>query len=148
MHPVSTDLPRDCYRFTHTIGVELWLTRADVMLMAKCAQHHYDGVCKGLVSVADGPGRKNGLLTIMLLFNLAEEAAAVVTLNLRELDTLLKTLEQAHPLSQLPPNAKHRVDPGAAFDVTRRLRMAFNAAGEEWARQRAARTNHIFPHLS
>ncbi len=140
----TSPLPPDAYAFDYTIGVTLWLTRADIDLLILCAKHHYDGVCQEM-GLAGGEqslksywkASRNGKLVILRDAYLSDEGErTAASLTQREIDTMLKILEMRH----FVPG----VDMELAGFLQRRLQEAFQAINCEYYRLRLEKKSHAF----
>lgn len=147
----TNPLPPDSYSFDYTIGVTLWLTRADIDLLILCAKHHYDGVCQefGLArdktsSRGDGRAGRTGKLVILRDAYLATDGERTpASLTQQEIGTMLKILEVVH-------HVRYIAQPGGGVDLdhadslNRRLREVFHAINRESSRLRAASQDQPF----
>lgn len=138
----SSTLPPDSYSFDYTLGITLWLTRADIDLLILCAKHHYDRTCQGLGLAIDERSEKtsfkalhNGRLVILRDAYLSTDGERTPAhLDQREIDTMLKILGIVPPLLGLAPSVV--IDQEHAGALFRRLKEAFHAINAEYYRLR------------
>ena len=143
-------LPPDSYSFDYTVGITLWLTRADIDLLILCSRHHYDTTCQSFGLKRDESSllggwaaSENGKLAILRDAYLSTDGERTPAhLTQREIDTMLKILEVLSWL--LTASAGEAIDPDHARNLSRRLREAFHGINREYFRLRETVKDQAF----